>query len=191
MLAVCTANLCRSPLLERVLGARLADRFGPAGPVRVASAGTRARVGVRPPETVEELVADQGGDPSGMRSRPLTAEMVREAALVLTATREHRADVVRLEPRALSRTFTVPEFARLLGGMPTPDPLAGSPLAAVVAAAAVRRGTLARVRPAEDDVPDPVGGNRTAFEQVLARILPTVTALTDALAQVGSPAPHR
>ena len=46
VLVVCLGNVCRSPLAERVLRLRLAELpDGPAGTVRVSSAGIRALVG--------------------------------------------------------------------------------------------------------------------------------------------------
>lgn len=50
----------------------------------------------------------------GFVAQQLTRELVRDASLVLALTRKHRSAVVRLEPAALRRAFTLRELARLL-----------------------------------------------------------------------------
>lgn len=141
MLFVCIGNVCRSPLGERLLAARLGDeRFD------VSSAGVRAVVGSpMSPEAAEQLV-DLGGSPDGFAARQLTDEMLRSSDLVLTATRELRSRVLEDVPGALRRTFTVREFAALL-----PDCQAET-LPELVAAAAASRS---RVRLDDYDIPDP------------------------------------
>ena len=177
ILTVCTANLCRSPLLERVLQGSLDRALGPRV-VDVRSAGTRARAGIESPPVVRELVAANAGDPTGMLSRALTPQLVGDAALVLTATRDHRADVVRLDRAGLRTTFTVREFGRLLDGL---DWRGGADLPGLVRAVAARRGTLPPVPPEQDAVPDPIGRSRAVYDLVLAQLLPVVGALTAAL----------
>ena len=83
LLTVCTGNVCRSPLLERLLQQHLDRSLGP-GAVAVRSAGTAARVDSGMDERSARLLRDLGGDPEGFTSRRLTASMVREADLVLT-----------------------------------------------------------------------------------------------------------
>jgi protein-tyrosine phosphatase len=101
-----------------------------------------------------------GGDGSGFVSRPLTARLVLGSALVLGLAREHREAAVRLAPSAMRRCFTLKEFVRLAGGEADADgrrPAGVGDLAAVVAAAAARRGHTTPVPPEADDVADPWG----------------------------------
>ena len=90
VLIVCTGNVCRSPYIEY----RLRDLLGERGP-QIASAGTMALAGAPIDPSSGELLAGHGIDASGFVARQLTADMVREADLILTAAREHRADVAR------------------------------------------------------------------------------------------------
>ena len=185
ILIVCTANICRSPFVERVLQAALDPAPHSASRVTVTSAGTRARAGARPPEIVGELIAAHGGDPVGLESTLLTAEQVAGATLVLTATREHRAAAVRLHRSGLRTAFTMRQFARLLEGLVLPDGPGrhvAPDLARLVSAAAQRRGSLA---PAGDmdDVLDPIGGSRELYQQAADQMLPVVDALAAALAR--------
>ena len=109
VLFVCTGNICRSPLGERLLRARLhSSEF------EVTSAGVMALVGnAMDPEAAAQLHA-LGGDPTGFAARQITEKMIGHADLVLAATRAHRERILEERPGALRRTFTVLEFAELL-----------------------------------------------------------------------------
>ncbi|WP_138416453.1 low molecular weight phosphatase family protein [Sinomonas gamaensis] len=112
VLFVCEGNLCRSPLAEQLLRARMSGY-----PVIVSSAGLAAMDGLPMPEEAAELCRRYGGNPEGHRSRLLTEAHLREADLVLTATRAQRGSAVQMMPRASRRTFTIHEFGRLLSFM--------------------------------------------------------------------------
>lgn len=171
VLFVCTGNVHRSVLAERLLAARL-----PSGSaVRPESAGTEAwpRPGME--SSTRAVLEKLGGDGSGFAARPLTAQLVEGAALVLGLAIEHREAAVRLAPSAMRRCFTLKEFVRLaVGGVDearggegaatahdgVPDkegPRVVDGLDVVVAAAASRRGAAAPLPPVEDDVADPWG----------------------------------
>ncbi|MCI4658227.1 arsenate reductase/protein-tyrosine-phosphatase family protein [Cryobacterium zhongshanensis] len=114
ILVVCTGNICRSPLAEQLLTTRLTN----AGlPVRVTSAGTYAMAGKGMPDEAAALSVRFGGDPTAHVSRQLTARLVADADLVVTADREHRGEVVSLFPRAARYAFTLNQLARLVDGL--------------------------------------------------------------------------
>lgn len=156
ILVVCTGNLCRSPLAERVLAQELPD-------VTVSSAGTDAPPG-RPmdPQAAGELMRIGLSD-RGHVSRLLTEAMVREADLVLTATRAHRQRVVALWPAALHRTFTIMELSLV----EVPDALPGD--------LKQRIRELARRRPQgnanELDLADPIGQSDEVHHKVATDIV--------------------
>jgi protein-tyrosine phosphatase len=185
-LAVCTGNVCRSPMVERLLLAGLRARAGDLdGQVEIASAGTAPLVGAPMTAATADLIRRHGGQPEGHHARELNAEMVRAAGLVLTATRAHRRRVVTLHPRATRYTFTVRELIRLLGagGPPElPEAGLGDRLSALVAALAARRGLVPLPDPAEDDLADPYGGEPAAYEEMAGMIAPAVMAIVDAVA---------
>jgi len=170
VLTVCTGNICRSPLAERLLVqgfSALAAQAGPAWTpgrgVAVASAGVAAHVGeAMTPETAA-LVAAAGGDPAGHIARQLTPRLAEEAGLVLALSREHRARVVSLAPSVNRRTFALGEFARIAGWLadsgweaPGLEAVPGELLARLVEEAALSRGLVPPLDdPAQDDVVDP------------------------------------
>jgi protein-tyrosine phosphatase len=118
VLVVCTANIARSPLAEAMLAASLAHHG-----IEVASAGTQAHPGYPAAEQSQALAEARGLDLSGHLSRPITEELVRGAALVLTMSGRHRDRCAPLAAGAGAYVFTVRELARLLQ---TAD-LAGAP----------------------------------------------------------------
>ncbi|MGF7237406.1 MAG: protein tyrosine phosphatase [Frankia sp.] len=184
ILMVCTANICRSPIAEHLATAFLRDRLGPnAAGITVASAGTAGWDGEPMQPHAETVLAEAGIDPSGFVARSLTPDLVEGADLILTAAREHRAAAVTLLPRAVARTFTIFEFARLLDGVNldgltraseagglgqigpgSPDPVrAPAPAATLAWVATRRRGRAAPPTPGADDLPDPYLGSLEDF----------------------------
>ncbi|AVV40706.1 low molecular weight phosphatase family protein [Streptomyces sp. ID05-04B] len=147
ILFVCTGNVHRSVLAERLL----ATKLPPGSALRPESAGTDAWHRFPMEDTTRAVLEELGGDGSGFASRPLTAQLMAGAPLVLGLAREHREAAVRLAPVAMRRCFTLKEFVRLAEGAAE----GGGGFEAVVAAAATRRGAAAPVPPAEDDIPDP------------------------------------
>ena len=106
ILGVCTGNVCRSPYFERVLAADLAGL-----PVRVEGAGTGALLIERMSSGTQVLLRERGLDGARYRPRQVTPALVREADLVLAASREHRRVLVEEAPTAASRVFALLDFA--------------------------------------------------------------------------------
>ena len=176
ILVVCTGNVCRSPAAERLLRQRL----GPT--VTVESAGTFGLVGEPIAAPMAELLVARGVDIDGFAARRLSTVLIQQADLALAVTRAHRSLVVEAWPKAVRRTFTLREFARLLSGIDRVALPAGTPadrLRVSIPLAAAQRGRR-RVPSSEDDVLDPYRQPRHVYEASLAQILPAV----DTIAQV-------
>lgn len=125
ILTVCTGNICRSPVAERLLQAGL-DSISP-GTFSVRSAGTGALVGepMQPPSAA--LVKRQGGTDAGFRARQLTPEVVAGIDLVLTMTVHHRGLVLDVDPTLLRKTFTVREFSSIIEEIGSAAPSGATP----------------------------------------------------------------
>lgn len=185
MLVVCTGNICRSPLLERVLQVALDQRWG-AGVVPVRSAGTLGLEGSPMDERAAAQLRALGGEESDFLGRRLTPAMVAAADLVLTATREHRALVARAHPRALRYAFTYRDFADLAARVPDPDLPAAQDgptwVREVTALLAARRGLHPPLAAADADIVDPYRRAdhvyATMTEQVRAATPSVLRALT-------------
>ncbi|WP_101787135.1 hypothetical protein [Nonomuraea indica] len=182
ILFVCTGNICRSPLAERLTRAAL----GP--PFQVTSAGTRARPGMEMTERARRVLLGLGGDPDGFASRPLTGELVAAADLVLTATVAHRAEAVALHPPATGRTFTIAEFGALSREVPA-GPLAAERDVARRARSLVEQARALRglVHVDQPDIPDPFGGSRWTYRAAGRRIAQALAAPLRLLTQPPGP----
>ncbi len=92
VLVVCTGNICRSPMAEALLRARL-DRDEERCDWHVSSAGTRG-LGGRPasPYAVAEM-EERGLSIRGHRARRVSAKLMEAADLVLVMTR-HQAEAL-------------------------------------------------------------------------------------------------
>jgi len=160
ILLVCTGNICRSPLAERLLQVRLNAALGPAAAdtYDVSSAGTRSWDGAPMDPFAALELRRLGGDQAGFHSRQLIPAHVEAADLVLTATAAHRSAVLSEAPEALRRTFTIRELAALTSLL-TPD----SDHAGLVAQAAASRSSV----PTDDlDVIDPYGASAAVHREV-------------------------
>src|SRR6476619_2929676 len=155
--------------------ARLAERYGDDGfDVEVRAAGTyggNEGSPMHPPAAA--ALRDLGVASDGFRATWLREDHVRWADLVLTATAEHRSAVLGLEPRALRRTFTLRELARLTRDVAADELPPGTPgdrLAALAASAADLRATHPPASRTADDVEDPYGGPPEAYRQAAHEI---------------------
>ena len=165
ILVVCTANICRSPMAEALLGTRIAER---QLPILVVSAGLLEGGRERPPQ-VAAVVAKRGIALPDQLSRQLLQGDVQRADLVLGMERGHVRHTVLVEPEAWSRTFTLKELVRRgteLGPRP-PVELPGAWLAR--AHEGRQRRDLLGDSPI-DDVADPYGGPSSAYEAAVTEI---------------------
>jgi protein-tyrosine phosphatase len=192
ILTVCTGNICRSPVAERLLQAGL-NQAVPGG-FEVRSAGTRAMVGDPIQPISADIIRTFGGDPEQFAARQLTPKILRGVDLVLTMTSGHRGEVLQLDASLLKRTFTIREFARMLDvldqraeaeGM-APEDLydGGDPLAANHAfwrglparAAAVRHLSLP-ADSAENDIIDPYRRAPEVYRQMEDELAPAIVSI--------------
>lgn len=159
ILFVCTGNLCRSPLAERLARAALAR----CPEIGTASAGTHAAPGMPMDEPARRVLLRLGGDPEGFVSRTLTPELVAGADLVLTATARHRAEAVALHLPAATRAFTLIEFGALAEAVPAGAvAVHDNPVRRARALVAEARALRGLVRVDRPDVPDPYRRSRWA-----------------------------
>lgn len=108
VLFVCTANICRSPFMER-LARHLA---GPDATVTFSSAGTHGFREHAMDEVMATTLAPRGvADDGSFASRPLDREMLESADLVLTAEAAHRTFILDDHPQLFRKVFTLGQFA--------------------------------------------------------------------------------
>jgi protein-tyrosine phosphatase len=186
VLVVCTGNVCRSPFIQLLLQRELDARRQDGGPrTVVASAGVGALAGQGMDARAAAQATAYGLDPSGFVARQLTAPMVVEADLVLTATRKHRGEVATLHPKALRYVFALRDFAELAAhldrdGLDDAPPGSQAWLQSVVRSVAARRGLEPPLEASQADVVDPFRRGDERFVQMadqISRAVPTVAAV--------------
>lgn len=119
---VCTGNICRSPMMERVAAAKARQ----AGlDVEMVSGGTSSEESGNPIDHRARRVLERAGyDAHSHRATKVTARDLTESDLVIAAEEHHRRSLLRLDPDADVRLLS--EFdPDLPAGTGLPDPWYG------------------------------------------------------------------
>lgn len=179
ILMVCTGNICRSPMAEQMLRQKFAQRN--IKNVVVDSAGVYAMEGA--PMTIEAGAAmrSSGYSTETHIAKQATAEIIAGANLVLTATQDHRGDIVRTLTRANRYTFTIKEFANLAVYVSQPDPDVELPaptdLEDKLVITSMARGYAPEVSVA--DVEDPYQRGQAVFDATREELDPLLDTIAD------------
>lgn len=119
ILFVCTGNTCRSPMAEAVL--RNMNIPG----MEVKSAGIFALNGSGASENAMKVL-DEYQIPHDHQSSQLNEEFIDWADYILTMTTGHKETIAAQYPRAIEKTFTLKEFAKIDDYQDIADPFGGS-----------------------------------------------------------------
>jgi protein-tyrosine phosphatase len=141
---VCLGNICRSPIADVVLNARIEDA-GLAGLVSVDSSGTGGwHLGGPMDSRAAATLTAEGYDPTNHRSRQFTAARVDDYDLVVAMDRDNLADLRSLgvDPGRL-RLFR--DFDPIPGDGEVPDPYYGGDSGFTDVLAMVERTAIALV----------------------------------------------
>ena len=147
----------------------------------VHSAGTWALVGSAIDEQMAGLLRAASVPTDGFAARQLTAGHLRSSDLALALTTAHRADMLQLAPATLRRSFTLLEFARIIGSAEFPTIPAGDVADRLreMVTVASRHRMLGEVING-DDVPDPYRRGPEAFEASFELIKTAVDVIVEA-----------
>lgn len=115
VLVVCTGNICRSPMMEGQLKARLAGSAG----MQVASAGISALVDYEADPLAIQVMAERGIDISGHRARQLDEATLYNADLVFVMERNHLNWIDANFPAARGRVYLAGHWRK---AKEVPDP---------------------------------------------------------------------
>jgi glycine hydroxymethyltransferase len=106
VLFVCTGNICRSPIAEGLFCRLIGNRKD----IEVSSAGVHAVRGQPPSLYAVQVCESDGVDISGLRSQPLTADLVDRATHIFAMTGAHLETIHLLFPHGAEKTFLIREF---------------------------------------------------------------------------------
>lgn len=175
ILFVCSGNVCRSVIAERLTRA-YATECG-LTELTAESAGIRGLAGYPVEPRAAAVISGLGGDPTGFRARRLSERMVAAADLVLAMTDDQRDRAATLAPGASPKSFTLPEAHRI---------------AMLTGADTVARLDVFRDPSVTSDaqrIADPVGLSDRAFMEVGDRIAEVLFPLLTQIAPRRDPTP--
>lgn len=183
VLVVCTANICRSPMLAGFLRRDLAA----LGVVADVSSVGIMRVGEPPADEAVQALGRRGIDISAHRSRMISSEMLADADLVLGLTREHVRIAAVECPATYHHAFTVKELVRrgVEWGPPVHEPL--DAWVARIGAGRTVHDHLGMS--GADDVADPYGQPMAAFERTAEELAQLSLPIAAFLSRVEVAAP--
>ena len=95
---VCTANICRSPMAEKLLEHALAAEPPPLCDLEVVSTGVAGWEGNSASVQAVKAMEKVGLDLTGHRSQPLTKEIIQNSLAVFCMTEAHRAGIRQMYP---------------------------------------------------------------------------------------------
>lgn len=170
ILFVCTANICRSPYMELATRRLLGDAA-----VTVSSAGTH---GFTDRAMSGEMIGGYEADAADFRSRRVTADLLADADVVLTAEAAHRSFLLGGHPGAFGKVFTLGQFAEAVTGLRGASD--GTPTGRALIETVGRRRSAADPR---HDVADPYGRGPEVARACAARIDALLAIVIPALRQ--------
>jgi protein-tyrosine phosphatase len=163
--------------MERLLRLQLGDF------AQITSAGTHAVVGAGIHRPIAELLERVGADTGHYSATQLTQDLVRSADLILTASVSHRAKVVGLDPKAVSKTFTLVEVGIALSTMDLSTLSTQSVaerISTIIDYVQISRPKL-HLPAKKLDIVDPYGLSVSVYEEAFAIISQCVDILSHAL----------
>ena len=112
VLVVCTGNICRSPMGERILQSLLPEKI-------IKSAGVGALVGHPADPLALQVSNEKGINLEGHSGTQFTSAMSIEYDLILVMDKNHIEQVSKIAPHARGKTMLI---GRWIGNKEIPDP---------------------------------------------------------------------
>lgn len=110
IVVVCTGNICRSPMGERLLAHALKKEAGPLKNLKVISAGTHAASGQPASYHSVKALEKANIDLSDHKSQPVSEEMLKRSVAVFCMSQSHRDILSVLYPEYADRFHLYREF---------------------------------------------------------------------------------
>jgi len=104
---VCTGNTCRSSMAEALFKEMIKDRKD----IKVKSAGIWALNNSSASYNAIKVMEERNIDLTGHRATALTREILEEADLILTMTKNHKEEILKVMPEIRDKVYTLKEYA--------------------------------------------------------------------------------
>jgi protein-tyrosine phosphatase len=114
IIVICTGNICRSPMAEALMKAKL-QRHG----IDISSAGVAALEGYPADPLASAVMQEHGHDLSGHRARQASQTLLTQMDLILTLDQTHNGWIASRFPQLQGRTH---KLGRWRGNADVADP---------------------------------------------------------------------
>lgn len=126
---VCTGNICRSPMAEGLLRAKLPEHL--KSKVIIESAGTMDIEGSLASSEAVQVMQDKGIDISYHRSQGVSHEVIQDADIIFALAGDHRSYLESVFPQVrdnvfLLKTFDLDHKKKRAGSISISDPIGGT-----------------------------------------------------------------
>jgi len=108
ILFVCTANICRSFMAERIFR-KMSEKSGRSD-ISVSSASLLDMKGAPPDPKAADLLAEKGFDGCDHKSRLLTEDIAAEMDMILVMEQKHRDTIIEKYPNTAGKIFLLKPF---------------------------------------------------------------------------------
>jgi len=122
ILTICTGNVCRSPMAEKLLQHALEAAGSPLRELVVKSAGVASGYGDPASENSVAVLRRVNLDLSQHRSQPLTDELVNQAFAIFGMTESHLEVIRHYYPNSPKRLHLLRDFLPKSESKQIPDP---------------------------------------------------------------------
>ncbi|MDO9528569.1 MAG: low molecular weight protein arginine phosphatase [Syntrophales bacterium] len=109
ILFVCTGNICRSFMAERILKKKLTENN--CSNIEVSSAGVYSIEGVPGDPRAVKILTENGFNGYGHKSKLLTDEMVADADKIIVMENTHKKMIIDKYPDAEGKIFLLKSFS--------------------------------------------------------------------------------
>lgn len=123
---VCTGNICRSPMAERLLIHALKAEDEPLKSLPVTSTGVYASNGLPASKNAIFALKKVGLNLADHESRPLTQAIIDQSMVIFTMTRTHIEILEERFDKITPHVYLMREFIPKAKEVETPDPYGGT-----------------------------------------------------------------
>ncbi len=106
---------------------KILEEEGLDGKIKVASAGTAVRLGLKPVRGTIKVLGQEGINVRHYRSQKLSSDLLNQAELIIVMEKRHRANLIEKRPAISGKVFLINEFLPEENFLDLPDPI-GKPL---------------------------------------------------------------